>query len=59
MMLTKNTMCGLAILVDYVDDILLIGSDDTSIHVMNTYLHQHLSICVMSDRLVNPAVHWN
>ena len=43
-MLTKKTKGGLVILVVYVDDIILSGSDDTSILVIKTYLQQHLSI---------------
>ena len=43
-MLTKKTKGGLVILVVYVDDIILIVSDDTSILVTKTYLDQHLNI---------------
>ena len=43
-MLTKKTKGGLVILVVYVDDIILTGSDDTSILATKTYLQQHLSI---------------
>ena len=43
-MLTKKTKGGLVILVVYVDDIILTGSDNTSILATKTYLHQHLSI---------------
>ena len=42
--LTKKTKGGLVILVVYVDDIILTGSNDTSILVTKTYLQQHLSI---------------
>ena len=42
--LTKKTTCGLVILKVYVDDIILTGSDDTSILAMKTYLQQLLSI---------------
>ena len=37
-MLTKKTKGGLAIFEVCVDDILLIGSDDSGIHAMKTYL---------------------
>ena len=37
-MLTKNTKDGLINLEVYVDDILLTGTDDTSIHATKTYL---------------------
>ena len=42
--LTKKTKGGLVILAVYVDDIILIGSDDTGILATKTYLQQHLSI---------------
>ena len=42
--LTKKTKGGLVILAVYVDDIILTGSDDTSILATKTYLQQHLSI---------------
>ena len=44
-MLTKKTKGGLFILVVYVDDIILNGSDDTGILATKTYLLQHLSFC--------------
>ena len=44
-MLTKKTKGGLVILVVYVDDIILTGSDDTSTLATKTYLQQHFSIC--------------
>ena len=37
-MLTKKTGGGRVILAVYVNDILLIGSDDTGIHATKTYL---------------------
>ena len=37
-LLTKKTKGGLVILVVYIDDILLIGSDGTRILAINTYL---------------------
>ena len=43
-MLTKKTKGGLVILIVYSDDIILTGSDDTSILATMTYLQQHLSI---------------
>ena len=43
-MLTKKTKGGPVLLAVYVDDIILTGSDDTSILATKTYLHQHLSI---------------
>ena len=43
-MLTKKTKGGLVILAVYVDDIILTGSDDTSILATKTYLQQYLSI---------------
>ena len=42
-MLIKKTQGGLIMFEVYVDDILLTGSDDTSIHATKTYLHQHLN----------------
>ena len=38
--LIKKAHDGLIILAVYVDDILLTGSDDTSIHATKTYLQQ-------------------
>ena len=38
MMPTKNTNVSLVILAVYVDDILLIGNDDTGIHATKAYL---------------------
>ena len=43
-MLTKKTKGGLVILAVYIDDIILIGSNDTSILATKTYLQKHLSI---------------
>ena len=48
-MLIKQTQGGLIILTIYVDDILLTGSDDTSIHATKTHLQQHLSICDLAS----------
>ena len=42
--LSKKTKGGLVILAVYVDDIILSGSDDTSILATKTYLQQNLSI---------------
>ena len=42
--LTKKTKGGLLILAVYVDNIILTGSDDTSILAMKAYLQQHLGI---------------
>ena len=44
-MLIKKTQDGLVILEVYVNDVLLTGSDDTSIHASKTSLQQYLSIC--------------
>ena len=43
-MLTKKTKGGLVILAVYVDDIILIGSDDTGILATKTYLQEYLNI---------------
>ena len=42
-MLTKKTKSGLVILAVDVDDIILSGSDDTSILATKTYLHNTLA----------------
>ena len=42
--LTKKTKCGLVILAVYVDDILLIGSDETNILATKAYLQHYLII---------------
>ena len=42
--LTKKTKSGLVILAIYSDDILMTGSDDTSILATKTYLQKHLNI---------------
>ena len=43
-MLTKKTKGGLIFLVVYIDDIIMIGSDDTDILATKTYLQHHLNI---------------
>ena len=40
-----RTKGNLVILAVYIDDILLIGSDDTGIHGSKTYLNQNCRIC--------------
>ena len=42
--LINKTQGDIVILVVYVDDVLLTGSDDTNIYATKTYLQQHLSI---------------
>ncbi|CAA6654664.1 unnamed protein product [Spirodela intermedia] len=42
--LTKTIESSIVILVVYVDDILMIRSDEVSIQTTKSYLHQHFSI---------------
>ena len=49
-MFSKKTKGGLVILVVYIDDMLVIWSDNTSIHATKTYLQYHLSISLSHNQ---------